>query len=32
MFSPICNLSADLNVLSGAVFLHPMKKRNIYLN
>ena len=27
MFSPICNLSADLNVLSGAVFLYPMEKR-----
>ena len=32
MFSPICNFSADLNVLSGAVFLYPMKKRNISLS
>ena len=27
MFSPICNFSADLNVLSGAVFLCPMEKK-----
>lgn len=33
MFSPICNFSTDLiNVLSGAVFLYPMKKRNISLH
>ena len=32
MFSPICNFSADLNVLSGAVFLYPIKKGNISLN
>ena len=32
MFSPICNFSADVNVLPGAVFLYPMKKRNISLN
>ena len=27
MFSPICNFSADLNVLSGAVFLYPSALR-----
>ena len=28
MFSPICNFSTDsINVLSGAVFLYPMKKK-----
>ena len=27
MFSPICNFFADLNVLSGAVFLYPMEKK-----
>ena len=33
MFSPICNFSTDsINVLSGAVFLYPMKKRNISLH
>ena len=33
MFSPICNFSTDLiNELSGAVFLYPMKKRNISLH
>ena len=32
MFSPICNFSADLNVLSGAAFLYPMKERYISLN
>ena len=33
MFSPICSFSTDsINVLSGAVFLYPMKKRNISLH
>ena len=31
MFSPICNFFADLNVLSGAVFLYPMEKKRTYL-